>query len=86
MADIKKLHRITLKMAGLLKAQAEDYLDLSTEVSALKDTLQALSRERFLPLFEKYKADAEQRAARGRADVLRGYDQLIRQLAEDFSF
>jgi hypothetical protein len=82
MIDEKKLEQFLLKALGLLRAQDAEIFRLSTEVAALKDTLQALSGEKFLPLFEKYNAVAIQRGASIKADVLREYDEMIRRVTE----
>src|ERR1700680_648824 len=72
----QKTQRLILKIIGLLKMHANEYLMLSSEAAALKDVLQAISGEKFLPLFEKYRADADQRGARESADVLRIYEEM----------
>jgi hypothetical protein len=82
MIDEKGLKQLLLKTIGLLREQDNEFYTLSAEVAALKDTLQAISGEKFLPLFEKYQSAAVQRGASVRADVLREYDDMIRRVTE----
>ncbi|MGA7793023.1 MAG: hypothetical protein WCA19_08290 [Candidatus Acidiferrales bacterium] len=82
MIDEKKLEELLLKTLGLLKALDEEFYTLSTDVAALKDTLQAISGKKFLPLFEKYRSKAVQRGASVRADVLQEYVEMIRRVTE----
>jgi len=63
-----------------LKSYRETLTMLTIEVSALRETLQELSGDQFVPIFEKKRAELETRTEQGTALLIWRLDEAIQQL------
>lgn len=76
------LLRVLVKMLAFLKEQRVESLRLSTEVAALRNTLQELSGDRFLPIVEKHRKELQGKGSPIAASIVGGIDELIPLIVE----
>lgn len=73
---------VLVKMSVLLKDARAESFRLSTEVAALRNTLQELSGDRFLPVVEQHRKQLRGTTAAIEAEMLQDVDALVPLLHE----
>ena len=63
-----------------LKSNKQDLIELQIENVALKHMLQDISGDKFLPLYERYRAEAEGRVFGGASALISRLDQAIQEI------
>jgi hypothetical protein len=74
------LFRTLIQMIAALKEERIQSLALWNEVAALRNTLQELSGDRFLPIVENCRKELQKKTAHEDAAVLANLDALIHSL------
>jgi hypothetical protein len=71
------LFHALMEIAALLREERAEAQRLSIEIAALRNTLQEVSGDRFLPIVEKQRTELLEITAASRASMLRKMDTLI---------
>jgi hypothetical protein len=71
------LYRALLKMLGVLRADRIESLQLWNEVAALRNTLQELSGDRFLPIVERHRKKLQEATAAEHAAEVSSLDEIV---------
>lgn len=78
--DQDQLLRALLTITAFLKEERIENLTLQTEVAALRNTLQQLSGDKFLPIVERERAALKQKSAALEASIVNDVDKVIPML------